>query len=380
MSQLHENEYTFHNINGRTSICIRRLRVYRHTGSGTAVGYPAIHQVGVLFHPFPPPPLVNYNNRMSLWSIENLRGERGKNLRLVWSTNTAVPLRVTCGLGAPVVGVGFRAHTQCVDTRSAMQRSAIVLWEKKYIRRGRDEAMMIRSVSAVVCSLFCIGSLQNIDRCVIGWSDCLVQRVFLTKLRTLDCDGTVGRNMEGCCDRKCWNFKDSSLFCWCNVVKKFMTQLENRFEAGMNFKRSLLWKKLFLCNFAHKIWCGLEKTVACWRIFHRFPAGGEFSHIIQIVYLTFERLWNLARETSAPVWSLSKVFMSKNLVIKSLQKIWSENGQKRRPRGSSIKHGEIWPAKFGQMCLPQIFQVHLLHLSGLKTLFFPVYVNGMTLK
>ena len=51
--------------------------------------------------------------------------------------------------------------------------------------------------------------------------------------------------------------------------------------------------------------------------------------------------------------------------MKSLQKIWSENTRKRRPRGSSIKHGEIWPAKFGQMCLPQIFQVYLLQLSQL---------------
>ena len=64
---------------------------------------------------------------------------------------------------------------------------------------------------------------------------------------------------------------------------------------------------------------------------------------------TFERLWNLARETSAPVWSPNEVFRSKNLVMKSLQKIWSENIQKRRPRGSSIKHGGIWPAKFGQI-------------------------------
>ena len=51
--------------------------------------------------------------------------------------------------------------------------------------------------------------------------------------------------------------------------------------------------------------------------------------------------------------------------MKSLQKIWSENTQKRRPLGSSIKHGEIWPAKFGQMCRPQIFQVYLLHLPEL---------------
>ena len=50
--------------------------------------------------------------------------------------------------------------------------------------------------------------------------------------------------------------------------------------------------------------------------------------------------------------------------MKSFQKILSENTQKRRPRGSSIKHGEIWPAKFGQMCLPQIFQVYLLQLAA----------------
>ena len=103
----------------------------------------------------------------------------------------------------------------------------------------------------------------------------------------------------------------------------------------------------------------------------RRPWGALYSRIlvlryyttIQVVYLTFKRLWNLARETFAPVWSLSKLFIPKNLIIKSLKKIWSGNIQKRRPRGSSIKHDEIWPAKFGQMCLPQIFQVYLLHLS-----------------
>ena len=87
--------------------------------------------------------------------------------------------------------------------------------------------------------------------------------------------------------------------------------------------------------------------------------------LLQGVHWTLERLWNLARETFAPVWSLSKVFMLRNLVTKSLQKIWFENNQKRRPRGSSIKHGETWPAKFDQMCLPQIFQVYHLHLSQL---------------
>ena len=45
--------------------------------------------------------------------------------------------------------------------------------------------------------------------------------------------------------------------------------------------------------------------------------------------------------------------------------MWSKNTQNRRPRGSSIKHGEIWPVKFGHMCRPQTFQVYLLHLSEL---------------
>ena len=82
------------------------------------------------------------------------------------------------------------------------------------------------------------------------------------------------------------------------------------------------------------------------------------------MYFIIQGLFNiwttlkLCQEMFAPVWSLSKVLTLRNLVLKSLQKIWSENSQKRRPRGSSIKHGEIWPAKFGQMCLPQIFQVY----------------------
>ena len=91
-----------------------------------------------------------------------------------------------------------------------------------------------------------------------------------------------------------------------------------------------------------------------WRFHRRYRVRGSF-----------ERLSNLARETLKPVWSLNKVFLLKNLVIKSLKKIRCENIQKRRPRGSLIKHGEIWPAKFGQLCLPQIFQVYLLHLSQL---------------
>ena len=35
---------------------------------------------------------------------------------------------------------------------------------------------------------------------------------------------------------------------------------------------------------------------------------------LQVVYLTFERLWNLPRETFAPLWSLSQVFMTKILL------------------------------------------------------------------
>ena len=81
--------------------------------------------------------------------------------------------------------------------------------------------------------------------------------------------------------------------------------------------------------------------------------------------LNIRRLPILARKTLAPLWSLSKLFVLTDLVVKSLQKIRSENTQKRRPRGSSVKHGKIWPAKFGQMCLPQILQVYLLHLSEL---------------
>ena len=87
--------------------------------------------------------------------------------------------------------------------------------------------------------------------------------------------------------------------------------------------------------------------------------------------VTFERLWNWARETFALVWSLIEAFIWRNSVLKSLQKIWSENSQKRRPRGSSINHGEIWPAKFGQMCLPQIFQIYLLHFVWIVNFIFP---------
>ena len=47
------------------------------------------------------------------------------------------------------------------------------------------------------------------------------------------------------------------------------------------------------------------------------------------------------RKTFAPVWSLSKLFMLKNLVIKSLQKIRFENIKNRRPHGSSINHGGL---------------------------------------
>ena len=63
---------------------------------------------------------------------------------------------------------------------------------------------------------------------------------------------------------------------------------------------------------------------------------------IQVVYMTSKRLWKLARETFAPVWSLSKLFTLTDLVIKSLRKIRLENIQNRRPHGSLIKHGGFW--------------------------------------
>ena len=66
--------------------------------------------------------------------------------------------------------------------------------------------------------------------------------------------------------------------------------------------------------------------------------------------------------------------------MKSLQKIWSEKTQKRRPRGSSIKYGEIWPAKFGQMRLPQPFKYTSYICLNCKISFSPVYVNEMNLK
>ena len=68
----------------------------------------------------------------------------------------------------------------------------------------------------------------------------------------------------------------------------------------------------------------------------------EWDVKIQVLYLTFERLWHVVRETFAPVWSLSKLFMLRNLVIKSSQKIRLENIQNRRPRGSLIKYGGFW--------------------------------------
>ena len=63
---------------------------------------------------------------------------------------------------------------------------------------------------------------------------------------------------------------------------------------------------------------------------------------VQVIYLTFARLLNLARVTFAPIWSLSKLFILKNLVIKSLQKIPFQNIQNRRPHESLIKHGGFW--------------------------------------
>ena len=63
---------------------------------------------------------------------------------------------------------------------------------------------------------------------------------------------------------------------------------------------------------------------------------------LQVVYLTFARLWNLARETFALIWPLSEDFILENLVIKSMQKIRFEKIRNRRPHGSSIKHGGFW--------------------------------------
>ena len=46
-----------------------------------------------------------------------------------------------------------------------------------------------------------------------------------------------------------------------------------------------------------------------------FRAWTRSSTAVQVVYLTFERLWNLVRETFAPFWYLSKIFIFTNLVI-----------------------------------------------------------------
>ena len=63
---------------------------------------------------------------------------------------------------------------------------------------------------------------------------------------------------------------------------------------------------------------------------------------VEVVYFTLERLWNFIRETFALVWSPSKVFILKNSVKKSLQKIRLQNIQNRRPHGSSTKHDDFW--------------------------------------
>ena len=107
------------------------------------------------------------------------------------------------------------------------------------------------------------------------------------------------------------------------------------------------------------IWFGQWNFSKCVFFPEMFHAENECK------YRSFERLGKLAREKFASVWSLRKVFVLKNLVKKSLRKIWSENTQKRRPRGSLIKHGDIRPAKFGQMCPPLTLQVYLLRLSEL---------------
>ena len=80
-----------------------------------------------------------------------------------------------------------------------------------------------------------------------------------------------------------------------------------------------------------------------WRL---FPVGSEQQceqkHFLQVVYLTFERLWHLAREMYASLWPLSKGFILTNLAVKFLQKNRFENIRNRRPLGSSIKHGGFW--------------------------------------
>ena len=85
----------------------------------------------------------------------------------------------------------------------------------------------------------------------------------------------------------------------------------------MNFKNLLLliFEKF---NFKNPVFSRLKWVDD---LFFKFSGGDSDSYC---VYSAFERLWNLARETFAPVWSLSKLFLSKNLVIKSLQKdlIW----------------------------------------------------------
>ena len=53
--------------------------------------------------------------------------------------------------------------------------------------------------------------------------------------------------------------------------------------------------------------------------------------ILQAVSSTSERLWNLAGETVAPVWSPSEYFLLKNFVEKSFQKKWSQNVETATP-------------------------------------------------
>ena len=97
----------------------------------------------------------------------------------------------------------------------------------------------------------------------------------------------------------------------------------------------------------------------------------------QVAYLKFKRLWNFARETFAPVWSLIKPFMWKNLIIKPLQKIWSENTRKRRPRGSSVKSG---PPSSAKCAFHKSFKYTSCICLKCKLYFFLVCVKGMTLK
>ena len=64
---------------------------------------------------------------------------------------------------------------------------------------------------------------------------------------------------------------------------------------------------------------------------------------LQGVYLTYERLWNLARETFAPVWCLSKVFYINKFNCKITAKDSIRKYSKSATSmGLRLKHGGFW--------------------------------------